>query len=127
MSLRKNIILTVLILAGLVCAYAADVTGKWTTQFDSQVGVQKYTFELKADGANLAGTAISKIADAEEVRTALTEGKINGVEITFVENLKYQGMDLRIVYKGTVSGDEIKFSRNVADQGGETFVAKRVK
>jgi hypothetical protein len=127
MSLRKNIILTVLILAGLVCAYAADVTGKWTTQFDSQVGVQKYTFELKADGANLAGTAISKIADAEEVRTALTEGKINGAEITFVENLKYQGMDLRIVYKGTVSGDEIKFSRNVADQGGETFVAKRVK
>ena len=127
MSLRKNIILTVLILAGLVCAYAADVTGKWTTQFDSQVGVQKYTFELMADGANLAGTAISKIADAEEVRTALTEGKINGAEITFVENLKYQGMDLRIVYKGTVSGDEIKFSRNVADQGGETFVAKRVK
>jgi hypothetical protein len=127
MSLRKNIILAVLILAGLVCAYAADVTGKWTTQFDSQVGVQKYTFELKADGANLTGTAISKIADAQEVRTALTEGKINGDEITFVENLKYQGMDLRIVYKGTVSGDEIKFSRNVADQGGETFVAKRVK
>jgi hypothetical protein len=127
MSLRKNIILTVLMLAGLVCAYAADVTGKWTTQFDSQVGVQKYTFELKTDGANLTGTAISKIADAEEVRTALTEGKINGAEITFVENLKYQGMDLRIVYKGTVAGDEIKFSRNVADQGGETFVAKRVK
>jgi hypothetical protein len=127
MSLRKNIILTVLILAGLVFAYAADVTGKWTTQFDSQVGVQKYTFELKADGANLTGTAISRIADAEEVRTALTEGKINGAEITFVENLKYQGMDLRVVYKGTVAGDEIKFSRNVADQGGETFVAKRVK
>jgi hypothetical protein len=40
---------------------------------------------------------------------------------------KYQGQEIRIVYKGKVSGDEIKFSRNVADQANEEFVAKRAK
>jgi len=44
-----------------------------------------------------------------------------------VENLVYQGMPLRIVYKGKMSGDEIKFTRNVAEIADEPFVAKRSK
>jgi hypothetical protein len=126
MFLLKSFILAVLILAGLVCLYAADITGKWTAEFDSQVGVQKYTFEFKADGANLTGMAISKIGDAE-AQTKITEGKISGDDVSFVENLNYQGMELRIAYKGKISGDEIKFARTVGEAGGETFVAKRVK
>ena len=124
--LRKSAILTVLILAGLICAYAADISGTWTTQFDSQVGVQKYTFEFKVDGTKLTGRALSNIAGAD-AKTDLTEGKINGDEVTFVENLNYQGMELKITYKGKISGDEIKFSRTVGDAGGEEFVAKRAK
>jgi hypothetical protein len=125
--MRKGVILAVLILVGLVCVYAADITGKWTTQFDSQVGVQKYVFEFKVEGMKLTGTATSKIADAAEVKTPLTEGAVNGDDVTFVENLDYQGQALKIAYKGKIAGDEIKFSRDVAGQGGETFVAKRAK
>ena len=48
--------------------------------------------------------------------------------MTFVENLNYQGMDIRIVYSGKiVSADEIKFTRNVMDFATEELVAKRVK
>ena len=126
MFLRKSAILAVLILAGLACVYAADITGTWTTQFDSQVGVQKYTFEFKADGTKLTGRALSNIAGAD-AKTEITEGKITGDEVTFVENLKYQEMELKITYKGKISGDEIKFSRTVGDAGGEEFVAKRTK
>jgi len=126
MSLRTITILAAVILAGIVCVYAADITGTWTTQFDSQVGLQKYTFEFKVDGAKLTGRAISNIAGAD-AKTELTEGKINGDEVTFVENLKYQDMDLKITYKGKISGDEIKFQRTVGDSGGEEFVAKRAK
>jgi hypothetical protein len=126
MLLRKSVILAVLILAGLVCVYAADITGTWTTQFDSQVGLQKYTFEFKVDGTKLTGRALSNIAGAD-AKTEITEGKINGDEVTFVENLKYQEMELKITYKGKISGDEIKFSRTVGDAGGEEFVAKRTK
>jgi len=127
MFLRRLFILATLVAAGLVCVHAADITGKWTTQFDSQVGIQKYTFEFKVDGTALTGKAISKIGDGETQTTAITEGKIKGDEVTFVENLDYQGMQLRIVYKGKISGDEIKFDRTVADAGGESFVAKRAK
>jgi hypothetical protein len=126
MFTRNSAILAALILAGLVCVYAADITGTWTTQFDSQVGVQKYTFEFKVDGTKLTGRALSNIAGAD-AKTEITEGKIKGDEVTFVENLNYQGMELKITYKGKISGDEIKFSRTVGDAGGEEFVAKRAK
>ena len=104
----------------------ADITGTWTAEFDSQVGVQKYTFEFKVEGSKLTGKAISNIAGAE-AQTDIEEGTITGDEVSFVENLDYQGMPLRIAYKGKVSGDEISFSRTVADAGGEEFVAKRAK
>jgi hypothetical protein len=127
MFMRKGVLFAVLILVGLVCVYAADITGKWTTEFDSQVGVQKYVFEFKVEGTKLTGTAISKIADAAEVKTPLTEGTVNGDDVTFVENLDYSGQALKITYKGKIAGDAINFSRDVAGQGGETFVAKRAK
>jgi hypothetical protein len=125
MFVRKSMILTVMILAGLVCVYAADITGKWTAEFDSEVGMQKYVFEFKAEGSTLTGMAISNIDGAEE-STPITEGKIDGDKISFVENLNYQGMELRIVYEGTVSGDEIQLAR-IEGAGGEKFVAKRAK
>jgi hypothetical protein len=132
MFLRKSAILAILIFAGLVCVYGADITGKWTTQFDSQVGVQKYTFDFKVEGTKLTGTATSSIKGqdgsvANEAKTQIQEGKIEGDKISFSENLPYTGMDLKIVYTGTVSGNEIKLSRTVSDQPGETFVAKREK
>jgi hypothetical protein len=44
-----------------------------------------------------------------------------------VENLDFQGQPLRITYKGKVSGEEIKFTRQVGDVATEEFVAKRAK
>jgi hypothetical protein len=38
-----------------------------------------------------------------------------------------EGQPLRITYTGKVSGDEIKFTRKVADIATEEFVAKRAK
>lgn len=128
MFLRKSVILSVVIVACLACAYAAtDVTGKWTAEFDSQVGLQKYVFELKVEGTKVTGTAISDIGGAQ-AKTPIQEGKIEGDEISFMEPLNYQGMDLQITYKGKiVSASEIKFSRTVGEAGGEEFVAKKAQ
>lgn len=124
--MRKGMILAVLIVAGMACLFAADITGKWTAEFDSQVGAQKYVFEFKMEGTKLTGMAISNIGGTE-AKTPITEGTVNGDAIAFVENLNYTGMELRIAYKGKISGDEIKLSRMVGEQEGETFVAKRAK
>lgn len=125
--LRHRIaVLTFIALSAMVSAYAADVAGKWTAEFDTPIGVQKYTYEFKVDGAKLTGKAIGKRAESEDT-VEIQEGKINGDEISFVENLKFGDQDIRIEYKGKVTGDEIKFSRKVGDFATEEFVARRAK
>lgn len=123
---RMSVVVTVLILCSLVCVYAADISGKWTAEFESSVGLQKYTYEFKVDGTNITGKASANIADAD-MTSVITEGKIDGNKVSFVETLDYQGMELAIEYTGTVSGDEMNLSRTVAGAEGETFVAKRAK
>lgn len=120
----RRILTTAAALALLpLAALAADISGTWTTSFDSQVGKQEYTYTFVVKGADVAGTF--KSANGEG---AITEGKLEGDKLTFVENMNYQGQALRIVYSGTVvSADEIKFKRDVGGQGGEEFTAKRVK
>ena len=119
-----------LLTCALVSFYSAradeSVAGKWKGEFDSQIGVQKYTFEFKVDGDKLTGKAIGE-REMGTNEVTLTEGKIDKNEIRFVENLNINDNELRIEYSGKVSGDEIKFHRKVGDIATEDFVAKRVK
>ncbi len=126
MALRTSVVLAAVVLCGLVGVFAADISGKWTAEFDSQVGLQKYTFEFKADGAGFTGKASQNIGGADS-ESEIVEGKIDGDKVSFVENLDYSGMPLRIEYTGTLSGDEMQLTRDVGGQGGESFKAKRVK
>lgn len=107
-------------------ALAADVAGKWTAEFDTQVGPQKYTYELKVDGEKVTGKA-SFERMGQKGEADLLEGKLVGDQISFVEMLDFQGNAVRIEYKGTVKGDEISFTRNVGDFASEQFVARRAK
>jgi len=112
----------VLLLAIAAPLLAADVAGTWTAAIETQIGTQNYTYTFKVADGKLTGTAKSQFAE-----TQITEGTVNGDEIVFVENLDFQGTPLRIAYKGKLSGDEIKFTRQVADFATEEFVAKRSK
>ena len=122
--MNRRLIPWAMLLAVVVCiaAIAADFNGTWTAAIDTQVGVQNYTYTFKVEGEKLTGKCKSQYGETE-----ITEGVVKGDDITFVENLVYEGMPLRIVYKGKISGDEIKFSRNVAELADEPFVAKRAK
>ena len=62
---------------------AADISGTWKAEFDTQIGVQKYTFTLKQDGATLTGKAVSEI-NGEKRETELKQGKFEG-ETDFVD------------------------------------------
>ena len=106
----------------IAAAPTADISGTWTTSFDSQVGQQTYTYDFKVDGETLSGHSKSNFGESD------LKGTVDGDKVTFVENLSYQGQALAITYTGQiVSADEIKFSRDVAGQGGEQFTAKRQK
>ncbi|HTQ35445.1 MAG TPA: hypothetical protein VMH77_00265 [Steroidobacteraceae bacterium] len=114
---------TLLLAAAALAADAPDISGTWTTSFDSQVGKQDYTYTFKVEGGKLTGHAKSNLGEGD-----LSDGKVDKDNVTFVEHLNYQGMMLDITYQGKiVSPDEIKFKRDVAGQGGEEFTAKRSK
>ena len=116
---------TLLALVALPCfAFAADVTGTWKAEFETQRGLQKYTFMLKQDGTSVTGKASAE-RDGEKREADLKEGKIEGDAVTFVEPLSIQGNDLRITYTGRISANEIKFTRKVGDFGSSEATAKR--
>ena len=122
MKLRMAVCLAFLALAIWVPALAADITGQWTATFNTQVGEQHYVYTFKVEGEKLTGTAKSDNGTVE-----IENGTVKGDEVSFVENLDYQGQKLAIMYTGKISGDEIKFTRDVAGAAKEELVAKRVK
>ncbi|MGO9318555.1 MAG: hypothetical protein ACLPXT_06160 [Terracidiphilus sp.] len=119
---RKALLAVLFLAFGSAALMAADFNGKWTAEFDTQIGVQKYTYEFHVDGSTVTGKATS-----EHGESAITEGKIDGDNISFVEMLNFNGMDLKITYTGKINGDEIKFTRQVGDFATEELTAKRVK
>jgi hypothetical protein len=127
MKITKALTLAACALAVVGTARAQDtVAGKWKGEFDSQIGLQKYTFDFKVAGTNLTGKAVGeREMGTDEV--VITEGTVSTNSIFFVEPLKLGDNELRIEYTGKVSGDEIKFHRKVGDVAEEDFVAKRVK
>jgi hypothetical protein len=106
--------------------HAADVAGKWKSDFETQIGQLKYVYDLKVDGTNVTGKAIRTL-DGATTESARTDGKLTGDSIAFAETLNTQDQDIRIDYSGKVSGDEMKLTRKVGDFGTTEIVAKRDK
>jgi len=114
--------LLVVILAASV--HAADLAGTWTAKFVTEVGDQDYTFSFTSNAGQLTGTAKSTLLG----ETKLSELKVDGDKVSFVETATFQDMPLRITYAGTFSSaDEIKFTRVVVEGTAEQAVAKRSK
>jgi hypothetical protein len=107
-------------------ARAADIDGKWKAEFDSQIGQQKYVFELKADGDKLTGKATGE-RQGQTSTAEIKNGKIAKDEVSFTEPLKIQDQEIVIEYKGKIAGDELKLHRKVGDLAEYDIVAKRVK
>ena len=75
MNARSPLALLVLAVISLP-ALAADITGTWKAEFDTQRGLQKYTFTLKQDGASLTGK-VSADTERRETRSRF-EGRQSG-------------------------------------------------
>jgi hypothetical protein len=112
------------VIAHRVKEKSGSLDGKWNSEFDSQIGKQKYTYELKADGGKLTGKAIGE-SQFGKFDTAITEGKITSENVSFVEMLKLPDREVRIEYSGKLAGDELKLTRKVGDFATYEIVAKR--
>jgi uncharacterized protein (DUF2147 family) len=124
MSFHKLLAASALIGLLAAVASAADIDGKWKSEYTTPDGQSRTTtYTLKADGDKLTGTVSGRQGD-----TAITEGKISGDEISFVVVRNFRGEERKMQYKGKVSGDEIKLTVTFGpDMPPREMVAKRVK
>lgn len=118
---RFTSVVFILLLAA-VAAFAADVSGKWVAQVPGRGGeTREATFTFKVDGNQLTGSVSGRRGDV-----AISDGKIDGDDISFTQVMEFNGNQMKLLYKGKVSGGEIKFTRQ--REGGERsveFTAKR--
>jgi hypothetical protein len=101
----KILAIAVMVLGMIAAAYAADITGKWVMEMPGMGGgdPMKINYTFKVDGANLTGSTTGM--QGEEI--PISEGKINGNDISFVVKMDMMGTEMKMKYKGTVAGDEI--------------------
>ena len=112
MKLKIFLTGTVLILAMAMTAAAADVAGKWIAEQESPMGTQQTTFTFTVNGGTLTGTVSGGRGGDSEI----SEGKVDGDDISFAVVRTMGENEMKTLYKGKVSGNEIKFT--VERQGG---------
>lgn len=101
-----------------VTAAAADVTGKWSGQVPSRGEAMVATFTFKVDGNKLTGTMTGPQGEV-----ALQEGKVSGDQISFTT----MGGSAKILFQGTVAGNEIKMTRTREGGQAREFTLKRAQ
>jgi hypothetical protein len=96
--------------AALVCvltavpALAADVAGRWIGQVPAAQGQAEsaITFIFKVDGDNLTGTLNNSQQPGD---VELKEGKVTGDDLIFSLTRNIGGTDMKVVWKGKITGD----------------------
>jgi hypothetical protein len=119
--MKRNLAITALLLLLAGLASAADLTGKWQGSFKFNEQDVPLTLDLKG-ATEITGTVSGLPSGVAEIK----EGKLEGDNISFWVATEYQGNPLKLVYKGKVSGDEIKFNFGTEDGSwGTEFTAKK--
>jgi len=122
MKLRITL-LTALLAVG---AFAADATGKWTGDVPGRGGqTRPQNMEFKVDGGALTGS----VSGPNGSSTPISDGKVDGDNITFKVVREFNGNTIKQVYVGTISGDSINFKVTTEGREGPAreFTAKRAQ
>ena len=123
--MKKILLGTALIVLTACFSFAADVDGNWTTEMPGMDGspmVLNFTF--KADGDKLTGTTGP---EGMGMDTPISEGKIDGKNISFVVAVDFGGMEMKMTYKGTAEGNEIKLNMDMGMGEPMAMTLKKAK
>jgi hypothetical protein len=120
--IRKALLAVLVFALSSVTLLAADFNGKWTATVESPRGTQTLTFDFHVDGAKLTGTVTTPRGEV-----AISDGKIDGGNISFAQVMNRDGNEFKMTYTGKIEGDTIKFTRQAGDRPAREFTAARVK
>lgn len=114
---KKLLFVTTILLVAALAVFAADVTGKWAYEQQGRNGAQTVTLNLKADGSNLTGSLEGGRGGPVEI----SNGKIDGDNVSFEVTRAFNGNSFTTKYKGTVSGSEMKLTVERPGRDGNTM------
>ena len=121
----KRLLLSMFVLT--MAAFAADLSGTWKATAEGPQGSMERTFVFKVDGAKLTGETTSSMLG----KSTITDGKIDGDNFSFTITANLQGTEMKLNYKGKVTGNEIKVTSSVvggdAGQGSFEWTGKKVQ
>ena len=100
------------------CLLAADLNGKWTGVLKGGNGDLDTTLMFKVDGEKLTGTVTNMYGEEQ-----ITEGSVKGDDIAFT--IMAGGGQFKLIYKGKVETNQIRFKVTVGDFGDSELIAKR--
>lgn len=101
-------------------ASAADINGTWKATAEGPAGSMERTFTFKVDGNKLTGETTSSLVGKSDI----TNGKIDGDNISFTITAKFQDTEMKLDYKGKIKGDEIVLTVDVQGQSLEWHAKK---
>jgi hypothetical protein len=102
-------------------SFAADIDGKWTGQVEGRNGPQPQTIMLKAADNVLTGSVEGGRGGPVEI----SDGKIDGNNVSFKVIREFQGNKVTQEYKGTVSGGELKLTVSGGRRGPSEVTYKK--
>ena len=119
--MKKLIAAVTLVVVGslAVAAQAANLTGKWVLNVQTDAGSGTPTVTLKQEGDKLSGHYSGQLGEAD-----LT-GTVKGNEFTFSFSGDAQGQQFKVVYTGTVEKDTMKGTLDLAGMASGTFTGKK--
>ncbi len=102
---------------------AQDLSGMWTLTVESDQGDQPLPVTIVQDGNTL--TATGEVPDLGPIEM---KGMVDGSDVTFEWNLDIEGMELNILFMGTVADDgTMSGTADFGGFGGGGWTAKRVE
>ena len=122
MKIRISSIGMFFLLVLVSTAWTADFSGKWVGSADDV----DITLVFKVDGGKATGTINNPLQPGD---VPLKNVTINGNEISFNLERTINENEIKILWKGKISGDTINFTREIIGVEGSSvdIAAKRVK
>ena len=106
----RRLIATMIVLA--IAAFAADISGNWKGTAEGPQGAIERTFTFKVDGTKLTGETTSQMLG----KSTIENGKVEGDTLSFSITANFGGNEMKLTYKGKVTGDTIELTSDIQGQ-----------
>ena len=124
--IKKLLCVTTILLAVTLCLMAADASGKWAFEQEGRNGPVQVTLNLKIDGGALSGTLTRPGRDGNAMETPISDGKVDGNNLSFLVKREFNGNTVVTTYKGTLDGDNLKIEITMPGRDGNSRTANVV-